>query len=174
MPLAAVTGASGVEVWIAGYGTDRPGGREPLRHGLLEISLDRITYQFHDVAGEAPFLMHSLPQGGFFVSTSRGVQFPAQPERPERREHMQEGMPVEFEGTRMTYFRPDPQEGWHEMVMDSEGTVARAYFPAPRNECNEDSCCGVLVDGKDVVLPYLRISLNANEEGLQFAHWRFA
>ena len=174
MPLAVLNGAGGVEAWIAGYGTNRPGGREPLRHGLLQVSLDQITYQFHDVAGEAPFSMHSLPQGGFFVSTSAGVQFPAQPEKPARRVHMREGMPVGFDGATVTYFRPAPQEGWHEIAIDSEGAAAKAYFPDPENECNEDSCCGVLIDGKDVVVPYLKISFDPNGEGLKFAHWRFA
>ena len=174
MPLAAFLGGNGPEAWIAGYEMERIRGRESLRPGLLQVSMESGASSFRDVAGGGSFSLHSLPDGTFFTATSAGIEFPGQASRPAQREAMKAGMPVGFDSGRIAYFRADPDAGWHQIAVGSGSSAATAFFQDSKNECDEDSCCGILIDGPDVVVPFLRISSDPAAEGLKMAHWRFA
>ncbi len=174
MPMAAVAADSGPHAWIAGYRVERIGGQESHRPVLLEVSLDRGEYSFHDVANGESFAVHSLPEGRFFTATSAGIEFPGQPDEPALRHTMRAAMPVGFDAGRAAYFYPDPEPGWRKIAIGSGAAAVSALFPDQRNECNEDSCCGILIDRNDVVVPFLKFSTNPGTEGLKLAHWRFA
>jgi len=173
-PLAAIAGDSGLEAWIAGYEVERKRGRESLLPGLLQVSLERGGYSFHEFADGGEFYMQSLPDGRFFVATPSGIQFPGQAQETLRPDFMKLGMPVSFVDERMTYFRANTESGWHQVEIRSEDTSAQGFFQDARNECDEDSCCEVMIDGKDVVAPFLRLSSDPAADGLKFAHWRFS
>jgi len=173
-PLAAIAGDSGLEAWVAGYEVEKKRGRESIQPGLLQVSLERGGYSFHEFADGGEFYTQGLPDGRFFVATPAGIQFPGQPQEPLRPDFMKLGMPVSFADERMAYFRTNTESGWHQVEIRSEDTNAQAFFQDARNECDEDSCCEVLIDGKDVVVPFLRLSSDPAADGLKFAHWRFS
>ena len=174
IPLAALDGEGGPQVWIAGYQAESGRRGAPTRPGLLQVSFPSRRVEFRQDWADGRFSMRSLPDGSFYVSTANGVKFPGQLHEGERRESIKGGMPVSLDHGRMTFFRPDPQVGWHEIAVVTPDAVGTAYFADTEDECNADSCCPILVDGRDVVVPYLKTSSSLTAEGLKFAHWRFS
>ncbi|WP_058187895.1 PQQ-binding-like beta-propeller repeat protein [Terracidiphilus gabretensis] len=174
MPLSAIVGESGIEAWIAGYQADRARGRDAVRHGLLRISMEHSAYFFSGIADGEDFCFYGLPEEKFFVGTFAGIEFPGQSNESALRETMKGGMPVSLDSGTAAYFRNDPDQGWHQIAIGSGASAATAFFQDAENECDEDSCCGILIDGPDVVVPFLRISSDPAAEGLKLAHWRFA
>jgi hypothetical protein len=174
MPLTCFLGASGREAWIAGYEVEKSYGNEQLTAGMLQILFDENRATFKPFPEFDPACVSTNSDGSLCISTPAEVESIGRSSVPVRVGKRLGGMPVSYQSGVLTYFAEDPDPGWHRIVLSSDAGTADGYFEDAQNECNTDSCCGIFLYGRDVVVPYLDISSDPERYGLKFAHWNFA
>lgn len=173
MPLTVFHGENGRELWVAGYEAEKARVGESLVPGCLRLYLDqgRSEFQIFSDYDYACFAANS--DGSLCISTVTSIELPGRPRISAPGSRLA-GMPTSLQEETLTAFAEDPSPGWHKVMLSSQGGNAEAYFEDPDQQCNTESCCGIFLFGWDVVVPYLDVTADAEQDGLKFAHWNFA
>ena len=161
VPLAAGVSDEGRQVWIGGTQDGRQGG-------ILRVAIDKQYADFTPLE-KGSSISNAYPTGWSVNRVDRAEFFGV--ERPAGRiGDIQPGMPIAYGGGRLAYFSRSAKPGLHNLTLLAGEPLGLAFEDF---ECNENSCCGIMLCGAEIVVSYLNRG-TPGISGLKFAHWHLS